>query len=37
VQQKDQRPFAELDVVQLHVADVGVALAQLGPVQIHSL
>jgi hypothetical protein len=26
VQQHDQRPLACLDVVQLHVADVGVAL-----------
>jgi hypothetical protein len=30
VQQDDQRPVAGLDVVQLHVADLGVALAKAG-------
>src|SRR5262245_28482620 len=35
VQQNDQRPFAHLDVVQAHVAEVGVALTKLCPVQIH--
>ena len=32
VQQNDQRPFTRLDVMQAHVADVGVALTKLGPV-----
>jgi hypothetical protein len=31
VQQHDQRPIAGLDVVQLHVADLGVTLPKLGP------
>ena len=31
VQQNDQRPVAGLDVVQPHVADIGVALPKLGP------
>jgi hypothetical protein len=35
VQQNDQRAFTHLDVMQAHIADVGVALTKLGPVQIH--
>ena len=31
VQQNDQRPFAGLDVMQVHVADLGVTLPQLDP------
>ena len=37
VQQDDQRPLAGLDVVQVHVADVGVALAKLDPVVRHQV
>ena len=32
VQEDDERPVAGLDVVQRHVADLGVALAKLGLV-----
>jgi hypothetical protein len=31
VQQDDQRPLADLDVVQVHIADLGVTLAKLDP------
>ena len=37
VQQDDQRPVSRLDVMQLHVADVGVALPELGPAVRHKL
>jgi hypothetical protein len=29
VEQNDERPFARLDVVELHIADLGVAIAKL--------
>jgi hypothetical protein len=31
MQQNDQRPIAGLDVVQVHVADLGVTLPKLDP------
>src|ERR1700730_12134138 len=37
VQQNDQRPFTHLDVMQAHVADVGVSFTKQCPVQIQGV